>query len=125
MLKLLWSTLTALLFLTVTLTAQQPTQDPQLGQPQLPPLGGVYGWQSMPMICAPGNTIHNDLTAKGFVAVNMSLGRKDADPKGEPVFMVTYYISMDGNSTAATMNIPTSTDTCLLYVTHDLVINQN
>ena len=125
MLKLLWSTLTALLFLTVTLTAQQPTQDPPLGQPQLPPLGGVYGWQSMPMICAPGNTIHNVLTAKGFVAVNMSLGRKDADPKGEPVFMVTYYISMDGNSTAATMNIPTSTDTCLLYVTHDFVINQN
>jgi hypothetical protein len=117
MTKTILGILTALALLTSTLTAQEPSKNPTL-----PNLGPPYVWQTMPMICAPENTIHNDLTRQGFKPVNISLGRKDAHPEGEPVFMITYYVSTNGFSTAATMNIPTSDDTCLLYVTHNLVI---
>lgn len=119
MLKTILSTLTALLIFTVTLKAQDPTQ-----QPQLPPLEEGFAWQNMPMVCAGGTAIVDGLTQRGFVPVNISLGRRGSDPQGEPVFLITYYISQDGNSTAATMNVPTSTDTCLMYITHDLVITQ-
>lgn len=117
MTKTILGILTALALCTSTLTAQEPSKNPTL-----PNLGPPYVWQTMPMICAPENTIHNDLTRQGFKPVNLSLGRKDANPQGEPVFMITYYVSTNGFSTAATMNIPTSTDTCLLFVSHDLVI---
>jgi hypothetical protein len=110
----------ALLLFTAHVNAEQPTQ-----KPQLPQLGGGYAWQNMPMICGPDNLVLNGLKEQGFIAVNMSLGREGSDPQGQPVFLITYFINQNGNGTAATMNIPTSTDTCLLFVTHDLVINQS
>ena len=118
--KIIWSTLIALILLTANLKADHETH-----QSPLPKLEPGYNWQSMPMVCASGNTIVNDLTAKGFVPVNMSLGRKEASPEGEPMFLVTYFINQDATATAATMNIPISTDTCLLFLTHDLVVNRD
>jgi len=118
--KIIWSTLIALILLTANLNADHETH-----QSPLPKLDPGYAWQNMPMICASGNKIINDLSAKGFVPVNMSLGRRDADPQGEPVFLITYFINQDATATAATMNIPVSEDTCLLFLTHDLVVNRN
>jgi len=117
MLKIIIGILTTLAILTSTLNAQEHPKNPTL-----PKLGAPYSWQTMPMICGPGNTVHDNLTNQGFKPVNVSLGRADAEPQGEPKFMITYYVSTNGNSTAVTMNIPTSSDTCLLYITHDLTI---
>jgi hypothetical protein len=79
--KIIWSTLIALILLTANLKADHETH-----QSPLPKLEPGYNWQSMPMVCASGNTIVNDLTAKGFVPVNMSLGRKEASPEGDLCF---------------------------------------
>lgn len=108
-----------LFLLTATLKADQHAP-----QPRLPQLDNGYAWQNMPMICAGDNQILENLTEQGFTAINMSLGREGADPKGEALFLITYFVNQDMTSTAATMNIPTSTDTCLIFLTHDLVINQ-
>ena len=113
--KTIWSTLLALFLFAGSVTAED--------QPQLPIPEEGYAWQQMPIICASGDTIVQGLTERGFVPVNMSLGRKGSTPDGEPVFLVTYFLHQDGTGTAATVNIPTSQDTCLMFVTHDLVIN--
>jgi len=79
-----------------------------------------YQWQQIPAMCAPERQVLDDLKAQGFVPVNMSLGRERSDPQGEPVFLVTYFITQDMSGTAATLSIPTSPITCVLFITHDL-----
>ena len=121
----IWGMLIAVFLLNFSITAEETSETPETPKTPnatLPTLTPGYHWQKLPMVCAEGNTIFEELTAKGFVAVNMSLGRTNFDPKGEPVFLLTYFISSDGSSTAATMNVPISEDTCLLFVTHDLTI---
>jgi len=89
--------------------------------PGLPDLDKGFHWQSMPMICASDVAVLNRLKEQGFVAVNMSLGKRGADPQGEALFMITYFINQEGTSTAAVMNIPSSNDACLIFLTHDVV----
>lgn len=123
----IWGMLIAVFLLNFSITAEETSETPEIPKTPnvtLPALTPGYHWQKLPMICAEGGKIINDLTEKGFVPVNMSLGRKGADPEGEPVFLITYFVGQNLSSTAATMNIPVSEDTCLLFLTHDLVLSE-
>lgn len=114
--KTLMSTFVALfLLLSATIIKAEETS------PGLPNLDQGFHWQNMPMICASDVAILNRLKEQGFVAVNMSLGKRGADPQGEALFMITYFINQEGTSTAAVMNIPSSNDACLIFLTHDVV----
>ena len=112
--KTVMSIMIALFFMTAVSTAEETS-------PGLPNLDQGFHWQNMPMICASDVVILNRLKEQGFVAVNMSLGKMGADPQGEALFMITYFINQEGTSTAAVMNIPSSNDACLIFLTHDVV----
>ena len=81
-----------------------------------------YKFQNIPAVCASNEQVTQDLQNKGYEVLNLSLGRKNADPEGEPVFMVTYYVNVQAQSTAAVINIPTSNDACIMFLTYDLVV---
>lgn len=108
--KKLWSILIASTFLlTANLMADEHVTKPK-----------GYHWQQIPAVCGDETMVLKDLAEQGFVPVNMSLGRANSDPQGEPVFLVTYFLQQDMSGTAATITIPTSNDACILYITHDL-----
>jgi hypothetical protein len=52
--------------------------------------------------------------------VNISLGREGMKANGEPVYMVTYYISKDGTQSAATIDVPDGSERCVLFHSFDL-----
>ena len=113
MYKTVKSIMVALFFMTAVSTADSTP-------PQTPNKPGDYHWQQIPAICGPEARVLEDLTNQGFVPVNMSLGRENSNPNGEPVFLITYFLKQDMTGTAATITIPTSNDACILYITHDL-----
>ena len=41
---------------------------------------------------------------------------------GQAVFMITYYITKDGTQAAATIDVPSGTEKCILFHTFDLYI---
>ena len=111
--KTVMSIMIALFFMTAVSTAEDSS-------PQTPNEPRGYHWQQWGAICGPEARVLEDLTNQGFVPVNMSLGRENSNPNGEPVFLITYFLKQDMTSTAATLTIPTSNDACILYITHDL-----
>ena len=51
----------------------------------------------------------------------MSVGRANAQPDGEPAYIVTYYMSKDGKQSISAVTSPSGTETCMLYRSFDLM----
>ena len=81
-----------------------------------------YTMSQIPVMCASNDQVVMDLDSKGYELLNLSLGRKNADPEKEAVFMVSYYVHPKAGSTVAVMNIPQSTDACIIFITYDLTV---
>jgi hypothetical protein len=81
-----------------------------------------YTMSQIPVMCASNDQVMMDLDSKGYELLNLSLGRKNANPEEEPVFMVSYYVHPEAGSTVAVMNIPQSTDACIIFITYDLTV---
>ena len=88
--------------------------------PKEEPLG--YTMSQIPVMCASNDQVMMDLDSKGYELLNLSLGRKNANPEEEPMFMVSYYVHPEAGSTVAVMNIPQSTDACIIFITYDLTV---
>ena len=74
----------------------------------------------LPGLCGRPEAIQTYLEHYKFVPQNISLGREGMVVDGQPVFMITYYVSEDGTQTTATIDIPSGTERCLMYHTFDL-----
>ena len=110
--RTLWGILIALFLYVVPASTEEHSATPP-----------GYQWQNIPVVCASNEQVMRDLEAQGYQLLSLSLGRKGASPEGEPVFMVSYYFNEKAESTAAVMNIPSSKDACIIFLTYDLVLN--
>jgi len=70
---------------------------------------------TMPVICGHPNYVHKFITGKGFALENASLGRAGAQPKVEPVMMISMYSKED--QLVGTVDIPSGESTCIMYHT--------
>ena len=82
-------------------------------------LSSLY-MSELPGLCGKPEAIQTYLEHYKFVPQNISLGREGMVVDGQPVFMITYYVSEDGTQTTATIDIPSGTERCLMYHTFDL-----
>ena len=82
-------------------------------------LGTNYYFTQIPALCGTQEVIQNYLNHFGFKPDNISLGREGMNKDGQPVYMVTYYINEDGTQTAATIDIPSGLERCILYHSFD------
>ena len=48
--------------------------------------------------------------------------KKGANPDGEVVFMVLYYVNKEGTSTAAVLTMPNDPSACVLYISYDVTL---
>jgi hypothetical protein len=71
-------------------------------------------------LCSTPEKIENYLKHYNFKAVSISLGREGMVEDGQPVFMITYYITEDGTQSAVTIDVPSGIERCIMYHTFDL-----
>ena len=83
--------------------------------------GYDFRWQSIPAICGTPGEVNRYIENEGFEIVNMSVGRANAQPDGEPAYLVTYYMSKDGQQSISAVTSPSGTETCMLYRSFDLM----
>jgi len=85
---------------------------------------GDYYFQQIPALCSTSEKIENYLKHYKFKPVSISLGREGMVEGGQPVFMITYYITEDGTQSAVTIDVPSGIERCIMYHTFDLTTPQ-
>jgi hypothetical protein len=81
---------------------------------------GSVWFQQVPILCGTPEKIQAYTDHMNLDPVNISLGREGMKANGEPVYMVTYYISKDGTQSAATIDVPDGSERCVLFHSFDL-----
>jgi hypothetical protein len=75
----------------------------------------------IPVACATNELITEFLIKEGLNAKTISLGKEGAEENGKPVFLITYYESLDKTKSASAVQVPNSDEVCILYYTFDLM----
>lgn len=80
--------------------------------------------QELPAVCGSQQEVEKYVEDNNYVAINYSLGREGSQPGGEPVFVLTYWVKEDLSQTMASVQVPNSDQTCILFVTFDVIHNE-
>lgn len=83
-------------------------------------LGKNYYFTQVPALCGTQEVIKKYLNHYNFKPHSISLGREGMTKEGQPVYMVTYYISEDGTQTTVTIDVPSGLEKCMLFHSFDL-----
>ena len=79
---------------------------------------------SMPMMCGLPPIVDKYIADKKFTAINVSFGKQGADPEGEIVFAIKYYIN-DNHQTIAVAESPADPYKCIIFHSFDMIMNKN
>ena len=77
-------------------------------------------WEQVPSVCGTSDTIQRYITDKEFKLYTISMGRSGADPKGQPVYVVSTFINVDGSQQLIVISVPGKLHTCMITHSFDL-----
>ena len=83
-----------------------------------------FWWAQLPAVCGDIDEVERFAKDKGFTKFSISIGREGGKPDGAPVYAITYWIGNDGNESMATVNTPTTNETCIIFRTFNVQINR-
>ena len=81
---------------------------------------GRYYFSQVPALCGTPKQIDNYMSHYNMKPYHISLGREGMVETGQPVYMVTYYISEENGQSLATVDVPNQKERCILFHTFDL-----
>jgi len=82
-----------------------------------------FFWTQIPAVCGQYEEVEKFAEDKGFKKFSISIGRESGKPNGRPVYAITYWIGNDGNESMATVNTPTTNETCIIFRTFNVQLN--
>ena len=85
-------------------------------------LPGIW-WENVPSVCVPNATLWQYAQRKELQPLNVSYGRENGKPDGKIVYIVTYWVGIDTNETMASVMVPNSHYSCILFRTFDVELN--
>tara|TARA_B100000929_G_C15426111_1_gene393076 strand:- start:178 stop:528 length:351 start_codon:yes stop_codon:yes gene_type:complete len=83
-----------------------------------------FWWEQLPMVCSSNDEIKRWATDNKFLPLNISYGRQGGKPDGEIVYMVIYWMNDTGQTMASVQTPDTPQQTCILFRTFDLTMNE-
>lgn len=89
--------------------------------------GTTYGfyWNYVPAVCGVWDEIKRFADDNHFVEFSASVGRKDGQPDGQIQYMVIHWINFTKDESMATVSVPGGNETCIIYRTFDVKVNQD
>ena len=72
-------------------------------------------WSQIPVICGTTEAVNEYLVHNEFELENLSVGKENASPGGQSVYMVSYFINEKRTETMAVITAPSGTESCMLY----------
>ena len=80
----------------------------------------MYYFAQVPALCSTPAVIQKYLDHYEFEPYHLSLGREGMEEDGQPVYMVTYYVSKTQEQSATTIDVPSQAERCMLFHSFDL-----
>ena len=80
----------------------------------------LYYFAQVPALCSTPAVIQKYLDHYEFEPYHLSLGREGMEEDGQPVYMVTYYVSKKQEQSATTIDVPSQLERCMLFHSFDL-----
>ena len=80
----------------------------------------MYYFAQVPALCSTPAVIDKYLNHFEFEPFHLSLGREGMEEDGQPVYMVTYYVSKTNEQSATTIDVPSQAERCMLFHSFDL-----
>ena len=80
----------------------------------------LYHCAQVPALCSTPAVIDKYLNHFEFEPFHLSLGREGMEEDGQPVYMVTYYVSKSMEQSATTIDVPSQAERCMLFHSFDL-----
>ena len=80
----------------------------------------MYYFAQVPALCSTPAVIQKYLDHYEFEPYHLSLGREGMEEDGQPVYMVTYYVSKKQEQSATTIDVPSQLERCMLFHSFDL-----
>ena len=80
----------------------------------------MYYFAQVPALCSTPAVIQKYLDHYEFEPYHLSLGREGMEEDGQPVYMVTYYVSKTNEQSATTIDVPSQAERCMLFHSFDL-----
>tara|TARA_B100001057_G_scaffold46387_1_gene41356 strand:+ start:352 stop:711 length:360 start_codon:yes stop_codon:yes gene_type:complete len=79
-------------------------------------------WSQLPVICGTSEAVNEYLVHNKFELQNLSVGKENASPGGQSVYMVSYFINEDKTQSMAVITAPSGVESCMLYRSFELMI---
>jgi len=77
--------------------------------------------QQVPVVCGSQPSINEYMKIRGLTPKAASLGRANAEPDGQPVYMLTHYFDDAHTQVLTTVTIPGGLEVCIMYHGYDLI----
>ena len=103
--------------------AQEPYYNPPYSGEPAPDVGPQLWWMQMPVICGSVASVDAYLKKYEFELINVSIGRRQAQPDGEPVYVVSYWMTKDKKQSIAVVTSMSGLESCMMYKSFDLTFD--
>ena len=78
-------------------------------------------WSQIPVICGTTEAVNEYLVHNEFELENLSVGKENASPGGQSVYMVSYFINKERTETMAVITAPSALESCMLFRSFELM----
>ena len=78
-------------------------------------------WSQIPVICGTTEAVNEYLVHNEFKLENLSVGKENASPGGQSVYMVSYFINKERTETMAVITAPSALESCMLFRSFELM----
>ena len=80
-------------------------------------------WEQIPAVCGTTETIQKYIADNKFLIATISLGRSGADKDGQPVYVVSTFITAKEDQQLIVISVPGILHTCMISHSFDLKID--
>ena len=103
---------------------ETPLEDP-FNNPTIPKEGEVYTddklyWMHMPVICGKAETVKRYIDEHDFVLVYVGVGKRGGSNEGQPVYLVSEFVTADMKQSLSVITTLNFTESCIMYRGFDL-----
>ena len=78
-------------------------------------------WSQLPVICGTTESVNEYLIHNEFELESLSVGKESAQPSGQNVYMVSYFINKERTETMAVITAPSGMESCMLFRSFELM----
>ena len=103
---------------------ETPLEDP-FNNPTIPKEGEVYTddklhWMHMPVICGKAETVKRYIDEHDFVLVYVGVGKRGGSNEGQPVYLVSEFVTADMKQSLSVITTLNFTESCIMFRGFDL-----